>query len=756
MPITKNRTTVNRTLVSILLLLLLAPLLAPTSTTPARAQSTGNKQASTLAPKFIVGANYEGPVDRAWAMWEPDKFDPGLIAQDFTRANSVGITMLRIFVQTALRDDINNGDFSKLDTVLSLAEQHNLKLLLTFTDWAEPNLPRAADLDRRIAAHLAGNPTIFGYDVKNEPQFTDIAGAIYPTGTTVPLQSPDLIRSYGEIVSRASIPDYRKNSSLIPARMTDEQAYAMANYYELYKGFLSDSSAWVGKHPSTTTLDYMDSPDAAKWGPYLSALDTTLSAWVNTQADALRQGDPGRPLTVGYSNIILAKLPSNRRLDFGSVHRFPAHGYSGLNTTFLVLDNLQRTFAPQPYMLEEFGYPGQTNNGNGGVTGFDPRTTSNLEAATWLYLYTHGFIGGAKWMLNNFPQGYDPAQNTFGMFDNSGQPKITAQSLGQLSPLFAGGLPTSMTYSGIKPDSASAVQFSYASPDTVIAGGRVYTGTFVSYVSDAPGVFIASRRDGAIMLYSTTTTTATLSLPSLLGVATSELGRIALTAHDASGALYTPSPPSLNGDILTIPAMHGLHTYRLTAVPVAFEDAGPQPSPDSIYFPQTHHNVSAAFLTYWQKNGALSIFGYPISEPFLEGGYTVQYFERARFELHPENTPPNNVLLSRLGVDLTSTRVFPRIDSFESVPDHIFFPETGHSLNYAFLSYWQRNGGLALFGYPISEEISERSAVDGKNYTVQYFERARFEYHPEYKGTSAEVLLGLLGINMVQAKGWTP
>lgn len=740
-----------------LLVLCLLSSLSPASTpSPAQAQSAGDKQSISRASKFIVGANYEGPVDRAWAMWEPDKFDPDLIAQDFARASSVGITTLRIFVQTALRDEINAGDFSKLDTVVSLAHQHNLELLLTFTDWAEPNLERAADLDGRIAAHLAGNPTIFAYDVKNEPQFSDIAGAIYPTGTTVPLQTPDLIPTYGEIVSRAGIADYRRGSNLIPARMTDEQAYAMANYYELYKRFLIDSSGWVGSHPSTTTLDYMDSPDSAKWGPYLSALDATLSTWVNTQANTLRQADPGRPITVGYSNIILAKLPSNRLLDFGSVHRFPAHGYSGLNTTFLVLDNLQRTFAPQPYMLEEFGYPGQTSNGNGGVTGFDPRTTSNLEAAIWTYLYTHGFMGGAKWMLNNFPQGYDPAQNTFGMFDNNGQPKITAQSMGQLAPIFAGGLPTGLAYSGIKPDSASAVQYSFTSPDTVIAGGRVYTGTSISYVADAPGVFIATNKGGAITLYSTTAATATLSLPSLLGVATADLGRIVLTAQDPSGALYTPNPPSLTGDILTIPAMHGLHTYRLTAIPAAFEDAGPQPGLDSIYFPQTHHNLSGAFLSYWQKNGVLSIFGYPVSEPFLESGYTVQYFERARFELHPENTPPNDVLLSRLGIDFTATRVFPRIDSFESVPDHVYFPETGHSLNYAFLSYWQTNGGLALFGYPISEEITERSAVDGKNYTVQYFERARFEYHPEYKGTPAEVLLGLLGINMIQAKGWTP
>src|SRR3954447_15784891 len=47
--------------------------------------------------------------------------------------------------------------------------------------------------------------------------------------------------------------------------------------------------------------------------------------------------------------------------------------------------------------------------------------------------------------------------------------------------------------------------------------------------------------------------------------------------------------------------------------------------------------------------------GYPVSDPFTEVSaldgkpYLVQYFERAVFELHPENQAPYNVLLSQLG-----------------------------------------------------------------------------------------------------------
>ena len=39
---------------------------------------------------------------------------------------------------------------------------------------------------------------------------------------------------------------------------------------------------------------------------------------------------------------------------------------------------------------------------------------------------------------------------------------------------------------------------------------------------------------------------------------------------------------------------------------------------------------------------------------------------------------------------------------------------------------WQRNGGLPVFGFPLTEVITE-TLEDGRAYEVQYFERARFE-----------------------------
>jgi hypothetical protein len=79
---------------------------------------------------------------------------------------------------------------------------------------------------------------------------------------------------------------------------------------------------------------------------------------------------------------------------------------------------------------------------------------------------------------------------------------------------------------------------------------------------------------------------------------------------------------------------------------------------------------------------------------------------------------------------------------------------TGLRPSARFASYWQQHGSLPLFGYPITPERIERSPTDGKEYVVQWFERARFEWHPEYAGTEAEVLLGLLGRQATEGRSF--
>lgn len=72
------------------------------------------------------------------------------------------------------------------------------------------------------------------------------------------------------------------------------------------------------------------------------------------------------------------------------------------------------------------------------------------------------------------------------------------------------------------------------------------------------------------------------------------------------------------------------------------------------------------------------------------------------------------------------------------------FKETGKKLCGPFLKYWLTHGDLPQQGYPISNQTTEVSDLDGKQYAVQYFERAVFELHPENK-PPYDVLLSQLG-----------
>ena len=169
-------------------------------------------------------------------------------------------------------------------------------------------------------------------------------------------------------------------------------------------------------------------------------------------------------------------------------------------------------------------------------------------------------------------------------------------------------------------------------------------------------------------------------------------------------------------------------------------------------FSETGKTLGGRFRQYWEQHGGLVQQGYPISDEFEEVSdlngqrYRVQYFERAVFEYHTQNQPPNDVLLSQLGSFRYRERYPAGADGQRVSSDNPRrFSETGKTLGGKFREYWERNGGLAQQGYPISDEFEEISPVDGKLYTVQYFERAAFEYHPENAGSQYEVLLSQLG-----------
>jgi hypothetical protein len=181
---------------------------------------------------------------------------------------------------------------------------------------------------------------------------------------------------------------------------------------------------------------------------------------------------------------------------------------------------------------------------------------------------------------------------------------------------------------------------------------------------------------------------------------------------------------------------------------------------DQRCFPETGQCISGRIREFWEQNGGLPVFGYPTNaqhEELIEDKpYQVQLFERNRLELHPENARPYDVLLGRLGADRLGQQGRDPFTFSKSQPqDGCRYFETGHNVCGDILAAWRASGlefdgkrgkseaeNLALFGLPLSDVMTEN--IQGKDYQVQWFERARFELHPE-NPAPYNVLLGLLG-----------
>jgi len=167
-------------------------------------------------------------------------------------------------------------------------------------------------------------------------------------------------------------------------------------------------------------------------------------------------------------------------------------------------------------------------------------------------------------------------------------------------------------------------------------------------------------------------------------------------------------------------------------------------SDESRFFPETGHWVSGDFLAKYESvpNPEL-VFGMPLTGQFRAAdiAYDVQYFEKVRFELHPDSTLDLRVVISPLGeylyaIDPPGTGQTAAVN--EATCKRI--SADGLPVCNSFLRFFNANGGIALFGYP----ISEAEWRDGMY--VQYFERAIFEWHPELPpGQDQRVILGNAG-----------
>ncbi len=216
-----------------------------------------------------------------------------------------------------------------------------------------------------------------------------------------------------------------------------------------------------------------------------------------------------------------------------------------------------------------------------------------------------------------------------------------------------------------------------------------------------------------------------------------------------------PTPlPDVPNELATLLGDPGrLHAVSSTPPPTKVEVCPAIVLPEAPNIP-----IPGDFARFYQTFGndrsqdlinAIALLGLPLGSPRREltgdcrQEVAVLYTERQRLELHPENDWPYRVQGSHLGTVAFRYR-YPN----ESVIPRTNLDDPATFAHPRFRTFYERYGGLRMFGYPISGALTERDPNTGRDLVVQYFERARFELDPVAPAPENplwQVRLGLLG-----------
>lgn len=141
-----------------------------------RVKSTPIKTSKKTNPKEFIGfkgINYY-PQASPWSMYG-DQFDIKIISKDFQIIKSAGLNSIRIFVpyEDFGRHNVSKDKLEKLVQVLDLAENHELKVLVTlfdfYGDYSVLNWSLTQRHAKIIVNTLKSHKALLGWDLKNEP-----------------------------------------------------------------------------------------------------------------------------------------------------------------------------------------------------------------------------------------------------------------------------------------------------------------------------------------------------------------------------------------------------------------------------------------------------------------------------------------------------------------------------------------------------------------------------------------------------------
>lgn len=310
-------------------------------------------------PWYPIGCNYFDPhVGWAPKLWR--EFDAEKVEGHFRIMRDLGVTVVRVFLtaQSFFPEppNVEPEALEKFDTMLDIARRHGIRVHPTGPDhwegrpqwmrtdkYADPKALKAqAEFWKGFAARYKNNPTLFAYDLLNEPhigwrgQHMEVAWRRW------------LRDEYG------SVEDLKK------AWGAEAEGFASFESVEVP----TDKAA----PQSRALLDYQ------------RFRESVAVHWTKIQVEAIRSVDANHPVTVGLIQWAVPVRLSKPSLyaafrpgrigpivDFQSVHFYPLWGdplasQEGFNHNLAYLELLLRyvrTGAPRkPLVVGEFGWHG--------------------------------------------------------------------------------------------------------------------------------------------------------------------------------------------------------------------------------------------------------------------------------------------------------------------------------------------------------------------------------------------------------------
>jgi hypothetical protein len=158
-----------------------------------------------------------------------------------------------------------------------------------------------------------------------------------------------------------------------------------------------------------------------------------------------------------------------------------------------------------------------------------------------------------------------------------------------------------------------------------------------------------------------------------------------------------------------------------------------------LFFSDTGHWLLGQFYDFYMDyENAEIIFGSPITDEFYDdlSGRIVQYFEYVRFELHLENPPGHQVIITELGNILYQPGMPIELNPF--TPNCRQALGWSFPVCFSFLDFYHANGGRARFGKPLSGMEFTKGRL------TQHFEFAQMIWNPDHPN-GARVTLAPLG-----------